>query len=161
MKRSVQFLFLILFALALGAAAYAVSRYSVTTSALAGQPELEWLRTEYHLTDAQYARVVALHKSYRPVCDQLCARIAAKNAEIDQLIHSSPDGVTPALAQAFREEGELRSACRLSMLTHVYAVSREMSPEQGRRYLEMMASQITCPAPMNADTGHHRTEHHE
>ncbi|PAW78511.1 MAG: hypothetical protein B9S32_06190 [Verrucomicrobia bacterium Tous-C9LFEB] len=156
MKRSVQFLFLVLIALALGAAAFAVCRYAMTTSTT-GQPELEWLRAEYQLDDAQYTRVVALHQNYQPVCDALCAKIAAKNAEIDQLIRTSPNGITPALAQAFREEGELRSACRLSMLNHIYAVSREMSPAQGKRYLDMMATQITCPASEMPRThsGHH------
>lgn len=145
MKRSVQFLFLVLIALALGAAAFAVCRYTIT-STTTGRPELEWLRAEYHLNDAQFARIVALHENYQPVCDTLCAKIAAKNTEIDQLIRTSPNGVTPALTQAFREEGELRSACRLSMLNHIYAVSREMDPPQGKRYLDMMATQITCPA---------------
>ncbi len=156
MKRLISFLFLVLIALALGAAAFAVCRYAMIASST-GRPELEWLRAEYRLDDAQYTRVVALHQNYQPVCEALCAKIAAKNAEIDQLIRTHPNGVTPALAQAFREEGELRSACRLSMLNHIYAVSREMSPAQGKRYLDMMATQITCPASEmpRAHSGHH------
>src|SRR6516164_4213349 len=37
--------------------------------------ELIWLRRQFHLTDAQFLRIQALHTAYIGKCDQMCRRI--------------------------------------------------------------------------------------
>lgn len=146
MKRTACFLLIIFLSLGLGVTAFLLCRHTKHPAAQTIRPELLWLRSEYQLNETQFSRIVALHEKYQPICDAYCAQIATKNAEIDRLIRSNTD-VTPALAQAFNEESALRTECRVAMIAHVYAISREMSPGHGRRYLEMMATRITCPTP--------------
>jgi hypothetical protein len=42
--------------------------------------ELVWLRREFHLTDAQFLRIQALHTAYVGKCEQMCRRIMDANA---------------------------------------------------------------------------------
>lgn len=104
--------------------------------------ELAWLRHEFELTDAQFTRIADLHAAYRPTCAHLCRRIAEQN----RLLHEAAlrtDAVTPEITALLAETGRVRDDCRAAMLAHLYAVAREMSPEQGRRYLDLMLTE-TC-----------------
>ena len=77
-------LIIVLGALALGAAIF-VGSYSASERACAlatSADDLSWLRTEFHLSDADLARVRELHEGYKPKCAEMCARIAAKKAEV-------------------------------------------------------------------------------
>ena len=112
--------------------------------------EMEWLRREYHLTDAQFSRIQEMHREYRPKCDQLCGRIAEANARLDQLIATNK-AVTPEVAAALKDAATVQEECHQAMLGHVYAVSAEMSPEDGVRYLQMMKGRIIQPA-LNRET---------
>ena len=47
---------------------------------------------------------------------------------------------------ALKECAALQGECRQAMLKHVYAVSAEMSPEDGEHYLKMMTARIIEPA---------------
>ena len=49
------------------------------------QPELEWLRREYGLTDAQFTEIQALHQEYAPRCARMCARISEMTARDREL----------------------------------------------------------------------------
>ncbi len=141
MKRS---LIIVLGALAAGLAVFAGSY-------LAGQragviycanpaDDLSWLRTEFHLTDADMARVRQLHESYMPQCMKMCAMIAAKKAEIRATlaIGIPQGGITADAEKKLAELGELRAQCQAQMLRQFIAVSQAMPPEEGRRYLSKM-----------------------
>ena len=107
--------------------------------------EMEWLKCEYHLSDAQFARIQQLHRVYAPTCDLMCGKIAKANGRLDQVI-STNRTVTPEVAAAMKECLAAQAECREAMLGHVYAVSAEMSPEDGARYLQMMKTRIVEPA---------------
>lgn len=111
------------------------------TRALAAEPrgELLWLRQEFHLSDEQFSKVAALHEAYRPTCAELCRRIAEQNQRLEQAALSAVE-MSPHLASLVSETGRVRDDCRNAMLTHLYAVAKEMPPAQGRRYLELMIS---------------------
>jgi hypothetical protein len=99
--------------------------------------DLNWLRTEFHLNDAEMARVQRLHESYMPQCAKMCALIAAKKAEIRATLGDGTN-VTADVQTKLTELGEFRAQCQGQMLRHFIAVSQAMPPDQGRRYLAEM-----------------------
>jgi hypothetical protein len=103
------------------------------------QPELAWLQHEFQLTDAQFARVEQLHAEYLSHCAESCARIAATNALLQI---TTATNVTPEMEKLLADAAQLRVECQTRMLAECFAVSREMSPDQGRRYLAWMRGQI-------------------
>ncbi len=111
------------------------------------RPELAWLQMEFHLTDAQLARVMELHNAYAPKCDEMCRAIDAKNAEIQRLL-AATNVITPEIKQALAQAAEIRAECETSMLDHFYKVALTMPPEQGKRYLDWVQSQTLKPSRM-------------
>ena len=109
-------------------------RASQSTSAT---DELAWLRAEFKLSDAEMARVRQLHDGYMPKCEEMCARIAAKNRELDEVLDASPQ-FTPVIERKLAEVAALRAECQGHMLRHYYEVSHAMPPAQGARYLAQM-----------------------
>src|ERR1041385_5332538 len=96
-------------------------------------PELAWLKKEFQLSDVEFERITKLHEGYLPRCAELCRRIAEKNSELQQLV--SGTNVDPtAVEQKLKEAGDLRVECQKNMFNHFLEVSRQMPPEQGRRY---------------------------
>lgn len=106
------------------------------------QPELAWLRQEFKLSDAEFARLSQLHEAYLPQCRERCRLIRQMNDKLGQLLATTSD-VTPAVESALAERAKMRSECQAEMLKHFFAVSRTMPPEQGRRYLAWVQQQ-TC-----------------
>lgn len=106
--------------------------------------EMEWLRHEYHLSDAQFSRIRELHREYAPMCDLMCEKIARANDRLDQLIKASKT-FTPEVDTAINECVTVQAECRRALLRHIYEVSAEMSAEDGARYLKMMTARIVEP----------------
>ena len=107
-------------------------------------PDLAWLRVQYHLSDAEFRRVSALHSAYVSACAERCRQIDAKNAELQKLIAVSTD-ITPEVERALGEAAKLRAACQTEMLKHFFEVSRAMPPDQGKRYLDWVCCQTLMP----------------
>lgn len=151
MNRSI---IILLTAAAIAIAGYALYFNSVTAPAKAmlREPagELAWLRQEFRLSDAQFQRIATMHGDYAPLCAAMCSKIARSNERLDALI-SANNTPTPEVRAALHECAVVQEECRQAMLGHIYAVSREMSPEQGTRYLKMMKSRLV-EAGMHADT---------
>ncbi len=152
MKRGV---YILIFALLLATTAFCGYRWladrdSQTTAARADD-EMEWLRREFALGDEEFGRIAAMHADYRPKCDALCAAVVAANSKLDAAIDENGE-FAPAVATALREVSEVEEECRRTMLGHIYAVSAEMKPEAGRRYIAMMKPRIVQSAE-----AHHRT----
>jgi hypothetical protein len=99
--------------------------------------DLSWLRDEFHLSDAEMARIQKLHEGYLPKCAEMCAKIAAKKAELETALNGFTN-VNAAAQQKLTELAELRAQCQAQMLQHFTEVSQTMPPEQGRRYLAEM-----------------------
>lgn len=106
--------------------------------------EMDWLRSEFNLTDGQFAKIKALHEAYQPKCAQMCQRIMEANANLDQLI-STNKTVTPQVAAALKQCAAVQEDCHQAMMGHIYAVSAEMSPASAERYLQMMKKWIVEP----------------
>lgn len=158
-------LVILLGALALGVAIFAGSYYVAqrTTVMCCANPadDLTWLRTEFHLTDAEMARIRELHEGYLPKCAEICAQIAAKQRELEVLLDHGPNLNGEAQAK-LNEIAILRAQCQAQMLQHFVTVSQVMPPEQGRRYLAEMrkltlGDHERMEQSMSGEPGH---EHH-
>lgn len=113
--------------------------------------DLLWLRQEFSLTDQEFARIRELHEGYLPDCAAMCARIAAANRDLEQLVLST-NSVTPQISEKLAEIGHIRQECQTRMLKHFYNVSQAMPPEQGRRYLAEM-QRLTSLSNMRDHSG--------
>jgi hypothetical protein len=138
-------LIVVLGALALSAAvfagAYFVGQRAGVVYCANPADDLSWLRTEFHLNDAEMAHMRQLHESYLPQCAKMCALIAAKKAEVQAAL-ANGSNLTADAQNKLTELGELRAQCQGQMLRHFIAVSQAMPPAEGRRYLAEM-EQIT------------------
>jgi hypothetical protein len=147
MRRSLTILIL---ALGLGIASYLfVARQHPTLPVAThneAAPELEWLKTEYQLSNDEFARICAMHNAYMPGCTEMCREIKEKNAKIQALIGST-NLVTPEIEHDLKELADLRLQCQLMMLRHFYEVSKTMPPAQGQRYIAEMQKQTSLLNP--------------
>jgi hypothetical protein len=157
MKRG---LWILAFALFAGVAGFCVTHWQshLITASHDGQtqlPELEWLRREFHLTDDQFAKVAELHHAYRPTCEALCARVIASHQKMNSAVEAG-SRVSPELKAALEEHAALHVECQTAMLTHLYQTAACMSPEQARRYLDVMLPQcIAMPMEPASSMGGH------
>lgn len=130
---------ILIIGLLLGMAGYGVLFLCTTAThrqiAEQAVPELAWLKNEYKLSEAEFARVTRLHEAYLPRCAEMCRRIADKNEELKILV-ALTNALTPEIAQNLSDAAQLRAECEKRMLAHFYEVSRTMPPEQGKRYLQ-------------------------
>lgn len=158
-------LVILLGALALGAAifagSYCASQRATEMCCTNPNDDLSWLRTEFHLGDAEMSRIRELHEGYLPQCATMCAQIAAKKKELEAVLGSGTN-ITAEAQTKLTELAGLRAQCQAQMLQHFATVSQAMPPEQGRRYLVEMqrltlGSHEQTEQSMSGDTGH---EHH-
>src|SRR5260370_40867317 len=147
-------LFALIGALAAGVIAFCGINFLATRDlgrmAKAPNGELEWLRRQFHLSDAQFAKIATMHSAYTPVCNEMCRRIMEANSKLDRLVSENHE-VTPDLAAAIREAGLVQEECHQQMLAHVYQVSAQMNPADGQNYLRLMKSRVIQPA-LSSDT---------
>jgi Heavy-metal resistance len=134
-------LVIVLLALVAGVAVFAASyvlAQRVWAKHVANSADnLDWLRQEFHLGDAEMGRVRELHAGYMPKCTEMCKRIAAKEDELESALAGTTN-VTATAEQKLSELAALRAQCQTQMLRHFAEVSQAMPPDQGRRYLAEM-----------------------
>lgn len=106
------------------------------------QPELAWLKHEFHLTETEFKRISELHAAYLPQCRERCQHIDELNGKLSALL-ANQSQVTPEVNKLLRDRAQLRAQCQAEMLEHLFSVSRTMPPEQGNRYLAW-AQNNTC-----------------
>jgi hypothetical protein len=104
------------------------------------EPELAWLKEEFHVSDAEFARISQMHDSYLSGCAERCRLIDEKNQQLTALL-AATNTMTPEIQKVLGEAAQLRAACQAKMLQHFYEVSKTMPPEQGKRYLEWVHAQ--------------------
>ena len=138
MKRPLLILIIALLAgSALFASSYLVSRRVCEACGAQSTDNLEWLQQEFHLADADMARMHQLHDAYMPKCAAMCEQIAAKKLELDSAL-SGATNLTAGAKEKLTDLAMLRSQCQAQMLEHFIEVSRAMPPAQGQRYLSEM-----------------------
>lgn len=138
MKRPLLIVVLALIAgAALLAASYQLAARLCAKQMAASADNLDWLRQEFRLSDAELARVRELHDGYMPQCAVMCKEIAAKKHELETALAGATN-VTATAEEKLTELGALRVRCQTQMLRHFVEVSQAMPAEQGRRYLAEM-----------------------
>ena len=129
-------------AAATGLAVYHCCRDKAACAAASDGDALRWLRSEFHLTDAQYATILRLHETHSAACAQHCAAVRAARTRLDT---SRTDGAPAAeLAPLEAEVQRLDQLCRASVADHVRQVAAAMDPEEGRRYLALVLPQLAA-----------------
>jgi hypothetical protein len=140
--------FILLAGIVLAVAAYFGFYFGLTARsrslADSQEPELQWLKNEFHIADRDFARISEMHDSYRGGCAQRCRLIDERNQELKRLLAHSTS-VTPEIEKALAETARLHAECQLKMLQHFYEVSRTMPPEQGERYLTWVTERTILP----------------
>ena len=101
---------------------------------------MEWLRADFDLSDAQYAKIKQLHDSYSVVCEKHCHDIMDAARARDTL-KSTSAGAT-AIAAAEKRVQELRQVCETAIAAHVHQCAAEMSPPARDRYLALVLPKI-------------------
>jgi hypothetical protein len=159
---------ILLLGLLLGAAAFA-GFYFLGTAPCRNmmqepQPELAWLKKEFNLPDADFARVTAMHEAYLPQCAERCRVIEEQNTKLRELLAKDPT-VRPEVESLLTERAKTRALCEAEMLKHFQEVSRAMPPEQGRRYLAWVQEQTVLRAQAmesrhKMDGGHEMMKEH-
>jgi len=130
-----------LIALAVGFFAYRASGDGAVQDALKRNDAMEWLRTDFQLTDAQFATIKKLHDAYSTGCEEHCRQIQAAVRDRSAL-QESAKADPAAMAAADRRVEELRSICESAIATHVRQCAAEMSPMAGQRYLALVLPKI-------------------
>jgi hypothetical protein len=97
---------------------------------------MAWLRAEFHLDDAQFAAIQALHDSYGRECAQHCSAIMAAR-----------ERNAPAA-----ERAALEQICVDSMTTHFRRVAALMPRGEGERYLALVLPRVAGYAHQGAPT---------
>jgi hypothetical protein len=134
-------LVIVLGALALGATlfggSYAVSQRLCRVCVAQPAGSLDWVRKEFHMDDAEMARIQTLHENYLSQCAAMCRMVAAKKQEVAAALHNTTN-VNPVVERKLAELAACRAQCQSRMLQYFVAVSRVMPPAEGNRYLAQM-----------------------
>ena len=115
---------------------------------------MQWLKQEFQLNQAQYEKIRALHESYASECCARCCELMAAQKNLARVLNSN-NSITPEVSAALERLEKAGNESRRTMLRHIYAVSREMNPGQGRRFVEMMSRHLgadTCASGGSADS---------
>ena len=132
---------IVLGALALGAilfgGSFAVSQRLCQVCVAQPPGGLDWLRKEFHLNDAEMARIQKLHENYLTQCNAMCRMVGDKKQELAAVLNNATN-VNSATKEKLAELAACRAQCQSRMLQYFVAVSQVMPPAEGRRYLAEM-----------------------
>ena len=102
---------------------------------------LEWLQTEYALSDEVLTRVDAARASYLPECREMCRRLAEARQELSK--RSATSTATAAeITEAYAAVNAIEEECIQMSLDHVFTVAEMMPEAQSARYRERMVGAL-------------------
>lgn len=142
-------LVILLLALLLGVAGFSIVRWHqheaehlyrrdyASHGAAGHHAELDWLKVELQVSDAQLEKIRALHVAYHPVCEELAHRLEGSHQKLDGLTKAAT-GVSAELDAALKEHADLHLDCQRAMLKHFYETSACLTPGQSQHYLNKM-----------------------
>jgi hypothetical protein len=126
----------VLFVVALASAAvtyFLVSLRAGGEASAAGG--LSWMKTEFALSDEQFAAVRELHDEYSGRCAQHCADILAARRALQDLPANADDGQR---ATALTRISQLEAICNEATRAHLRRVAEVMPPGRAERFLRMI-----------------------
>ncbi len=101
---------------------------------------MEWMRCEFHLTQAQYAEILRLHETHSERCVLHCAAVQEARERI-AAARQADDAA--ALAKAEAAERDADAVCVAATEAHVRRVAAVMGPEEGARYLALVLPRLS------------------
>lgn len=117
---------------------------AISQPVVATEPELRWLQREFRLDDATIRHIADLHHAYAAECEAMCEALRASDAQVQRMMLESKV-LTPELEATLARSNQLMFECQRKMLTHFYAVAREMPPAEAQRYLQQMTPVAAHP----------------
>ena len=111
---------------------------------------MKWLRTEFHLSDAQFAAIARLHEDYSVECADHCAAIGGARAELAAAEKSGQPAATLAALRQNVAQREL--ACRAAIGAHLRKVAALMPPGEGAHYLQLLLPRVENYSHQGAPT---------
>ncbi|RXK53034.1 hypothetical protein ESB00_15080 [Oleiharenicola lentus] len=105
--------------------------------------KLAWIRTELNLSDAQFARISALHQASHPRLQHMAEQVAQMQAEFAEFERTrrTNDRVNfLEFARFVESRRELNRECLDSTRQLVLASAEVMTPEQRERYIKLVAT---------------------
>ena len=141
-KKVVLVLFLVLATLAGYQAACMLRAHRDHKPEYCGESGLQWLKQEFHLSDGQFKKIQGLHEAYAPECCAHCCELKAAERQLGTVLNVNTS-ITPEVDAAMERVDKAAGESRRAVLQHIYSVSREMPPEEGRRYVEMMSRHLS------------------
>jgi len=135
--------FLLAMALVAGLAAFAITHHRMASSL---PDEMTWLRNEFALSAEQTTAIDKLNAAYEPVCADHCRRIAQARKQL-QALQADPQASAAGRAAAEKDWQALCEQCTTATRVHLEAVAAQMSPDQGKRYLDLVGPKLTRRDP--------------
>ena len=143
-----QILIVLVAALVAGASAFFLvkRRHAADTADLVATSgdDLLWLRSEFRLSESEFAAVKQLHDDYSVVCAKHCADIAAARRRLQTL--TSEQAPAADLDRARAEVAALEEVCNTATRAHIQRVAAAMPAEQGARYVAMVEPHLAQSA---------------
>ena len=102
---------------------------------------LEWLQSEYDLSDETVTRVAQAKEAYLPGCREMCRRLAEARKELAQR-SSSTTATSSEITEAYAAVNAIEEECIRMSLDHVFTVAAMMPESQGERYRERMVTAL-------------------
>lgn len=131
---------LVLLATATGWVCYRAASDPKLHEAASRGDAMQWLRTDFQLSEAQFAAIRRLHEAYAGDCEEHCRLIQEATRARDAVAAARGDAT--ALARAEENLKELRLVCETAITRHVRQVAAIMSPADGERYLALVLPKI-------------------
>jgi len=103
-------------------------------------PELAWLKAEFHLDDAEFARISQLHEAYLAGCAERCRLIDQKNEQLKRLL-AATNTVTPEIQQTLAETAR-KKCCSTSTQS-----AKPCRPRKANATWPGSSSAPSCPMP--------------
>jgi hypothetical protein len=126
--------FVLLTAAAAGAALWA-TRESLRPRETPQELGLLWLKDEYHLNEATFEKISALHRDYFRQCDKMCRQINEADRPLLWRARHQKGQPGEIAAQLTRDQ-IVCGDCEKAASEHLIQVARLMPETQGRRFLD-------------------------
>jgi hypothetical protein len=161
--RALTTILVLALAFATGWGSYAWLRESPRASAAPADDSLLWLRQEFQLPTAKFARIEKMHADYQIVCEEHCRAIRVSRAELKRLRKASASSTAIAGAEARAQQVD--RICTSSLESHLREIAAVIDGEEGRRYLAIVLPRISqfdhAAAPgIDLDPSHDGHAHH-
>lgn len=112
----------------------------------------DWLARELQLTPDQRTQLAALGTEFSGKCDSRCADLCAARAALGQELQHS-DRVTPKVEELLSKMQAAQAASERETVEHLFRIKSILTPEQQRRYIELVAGKLCGRCPRGTD--HH------